>query len=391
MKQLVVITGIVMGLGCVAGAAVPTWTRDPAVSVALGDEHSCALALSGHVYCWGRNFSGQLGDGTRTDRSRPTLVKGIDQISQLAAFGARTCATRRDGAVYCWGSVGGFLNDGTTPVFGKSAPREWDRDTPQPVIGLAEVTQVALGAEHLCALLRNGTVRCWGRNADGQLGDGTRELRRSPVKVVDLDHVTQLALGVSHSCALLTDGTARCWGANEGGQLGDRTTQSRTKPTEIPDFGAITQLAVSGSSACGLLKNGTVRCWGWNAHGQLGDGTAQNHGIPKAVHGIDTVRELVLGAGFGCARLADRTTWCWGDNGHGQVAADRERERSLVPVQIPMTGSVALGRPGQIEGGHVCALLDYGQVSCWGRNDQGQLGRGTVGEPGAPARVDWPR
>jgi alpha-tubulin suppressor-like RCC1 family protein len=99
----------------------------------------------------------------------------------------------------------------------------------------------------------------------------------------------------------------------------------------------------------------------------------------------------VLGAGFGCARLTDRTTWCWGDNGHGQVATDRERERSLVPMQIPVSGSVALGRPGQTEGGHVCALLDYGQVSCWGRNDQGQLGRGTVGEPGAPARVDWPR
>src|SRR4051812_45951368 len=112
VKPISFMMGIVMAVGGVAHAAAQLWTHDPAVSVVLGDDHSCALTLSGRVYCWGRNYSGQLGDGTRSDRSRPTLVQGIDQISQLAAFGARTCATRRDGTVFCWGSVGELLNDG---------------------------------------------------------------------------------------------------------------------------------------------------------------------------------------------------------------------------------------------------------------------------------------
>jgi alpha-tubulin suppressor-like RCC1 family protein len=361
---------------------------DPVVSIALGDEHACGLTRGGRVHCWGRNYSGQLGDGTREDRARPVLV-AIDQVAQVAAFGARTCAVKRDGTVFCWGSVGGLLADGAQPVFGQAGRESWDRVTPSPIAGLSGITQIALGGEHLCALERKGTVRCWGANGDGQLGDGTQVSRAMPTAIAGLKNVVELALGVSHSCALDDGGTVRCWGGNEGGQLGDRTNLTRTRPTAIPEFGGVAQLAVSGSSACARLGNGTVRCWGWNGHGQLGDGTTQNHPIPKAVYGLTGVREIVLGADYGCARSADGAVWCWGDNGRGQLG-DPTRDRSLVPVKVPARGRmVALGRPGQIASGHACAVHDYGHVSCWGRNDHGQLGRGVSGARGVPAWVVW--
>ena len=383
--------GLAMGASTVVAGAAARPAADRVVSVALGDEHGCALTLGGTVRCWGRNSSGQLGDGTRQDRARPTLVSGLSEVAQLAAFGARTCATRRNGTVLCWGSVGGLLADGAVPVFNQAPSEAWDRTAPQPVAGLTDVAQIAIGGEHLCALLRDGSVRCWGYNADGQLGDGTQVARAQPVRVPKLGRVTQLALGVSHSCALLADGGVRCWGANEGGQLGDRTTTGRLLPTPIPEFAGIAQLSASGSAVCARLANGTARCWGWNTHGKLGDGTTRSHAIPMSVHDLEGIREIILGSGHGCALRPDRTVWCWGDNSKGQLG-NRERERSLIPMQVALTGNVVgLASAGQVEGDHACALLDLGQIVCWGRNDHGQLGRGSVGPRDLPALVDWPR
>jgi alpha-tubulin suppressor-like RCC1 family protein len=358
-------------LSATSVAAGPPSLGDRPVQVVLGEEHSCALTAAGGVRCWGRNYSGQLGDGTREDRAVAQPVIGLQDVTQLAAFGARTCAARRDGTVWCWGG---------------------DRTIPERLPGLRDVAEIQLGALHACARGRDGSVRCWGRNSDGQLGDGTTRPRPRPTRVagLGLHRAVQLALGTSHSCALLDDTTVRCWGSNEGGQLGDSTVVGRTRATPIPEFSSVVELAASGSATCARLHNGTVRCWGWNPEGQLGDGTQVNHGIPKAVYGLGGVRGIALGSSYGCALLGDRTVRCWGDNALGQLT-DERRDRSLVPAPIAnFTAALSLGAAGQIHGGHVCAIAASGHVRCWGKNDHGQLGQGNFSEQARPGRVLWP-
>jgi alpha-tubulin suppressor-like RCC1 family protein len=205
-----------------------------------------------------------------------------------------------------------------------------------------------------------------------------------------LARAVQLVVGTSHGCALLDDATVRCWGSNEGGQLGDSSLVNRTRATPVPEFSEVAELAASGSATCARLKNGTVRCWGWNPEGQLGNGTKVNHSIPKAVYGLSGVRTIALGSSYGCALMSDRTVRCWGDNSLGQLGDDA-RDRSLIPVELPtLTAGLGLGKAGQIHGGHACAVVAPGRVECWGKNGHGQLGQGKFSDHARPGRVLWP-
>jgi alpha-tubulin suppressor-like RCC1 family protein len=339
---------------------------DPVRAVVLGDEHSCALRVSGTVACWGRNFSGQLGDGSREDRAEPVAVIGLDGVQQLAAFGARTCAVRRDGALLCWGHVEGIAGHARSP-------EGWDATTPRTVDGLGPIAEIALGADHACARDVHGGVRCWGKNDHGQLGDGTQRARSTPVRVAGLPAVKMLALGTSHSCALGDDGSVYCWGANEGGQVGDGSRHDRARATKLHDFAGTVQLVASGASTCARLGNGTARCWGWNSEGQLGDGTRQGHSVPKAVRGLEQAVEIALGATTGCARHGDGSVECWGED--AQIASEADDRRSLSPVaRVDLPRVSALARAGQIAAAHQCVVEASALVRCWGKNDHGQLG-----------------
>jgi alpha-tubulin suppressor-like RCC1 family protein len=385
------LVGILLCVLAAPAAGDPSPAEDPVAQLALGDEHACARTRSGQVRCWGRNLSGQLGDGTREDRAIASVPVALDQIVQIAAFGAKTCAVRRDGSVFCWGATGALTGgaDGRRPTFGMSSADEFDDLTPHRVTRLPGAVEIAIGGEHLCARTSHGAVWCWGANDEGQLGSGDLQPRMAPERVAGLEHAVQLALGVAHSCALLSHGAVACWGANEGGQLGDSTLDRRLRPTSIRDFAEVAQVAADGGSTCARLRNGTVRCWGWNQAGQLGDGTRKNHAIPKAVYGLAAVTDLSLGGSHGCA-VSGGAVRCWGDNARGQLG-DRALEGSLVPVLVAAVPAQALGAAGQLTGGHTCTVSLAGQAICWGQNDRGQLGHGTFGEPGAPHAIAWPR
>ncbi len=195
-----------------------------AIGVAAGRFHTCALMSDGTVKCWGQNSNGQLGDGTTTNQLVPVSVVGLGGTAVSITAGIfHTCVLMSDGTMRCWGrNVNGQLGDGTTT----------QRNTPTTVIGLGgTATAIAATSLHTCALMSDGTMRCWGRNSNGQLGDGTTTQRNTPTTVIGLGGTAaSISMGTDHTFAVMSDGTVKCWGRNDSGQLGDGTTTRRTTP-----------------------------------------------------------------------------------------------------------------------------------------------------------------
>ena len=282
-----------------------------------------------------------------------------------------TCAVRSDGSVWCWGrNRNGQLGDGT-------ATRHL---TPVQVKGLTGVIQVAAGYEDTCAVRSDGTVWCWGDNGEGEIGDGTHNAALTPVEVPGLTGVRQVSAGWWFNCALRTDGTVWCWGEIVPSLV----------PVQVTGLsGVVAQVAAGEGHVCARLESGAVLCWGWNAFGQLGDGTTVSRSQPAPVVGLPgPVTWIKAGAGHTCVRRADGTVWCWGYNGVGQLGDGTLTER-LTATRSLVTGAVAVNvGTGDLYNGFTCARTHAKTVTCWGAGSFGQLGDGTTTTSRAtPARV----
>ena len=283
-----------------------------AVSAAARGHHVCLLTRSGAVRCWGSNDSGEIGDGTTDSTCQPQDVAGLS--SGVAAIGAgvdHSCAVMEDGSVRCWGgNAQGQLGDGTTE----------SRLTPVQVIGISDAIAVAAGGEFTCALIRRDGVMCWG--AGGRLGDGSDQLSPSPVNVAGLGSgVSAISAGTSHACALTTTGGVMCWGDWGSGGLGvSETWVSGVTPTHVVGLtSGVVAIAAGGSHTCAILAGGGMRCWGGNADGNVGDGTNDDRLLPVEVVGIEGGAALVAAGGaHTCAVVGDQRM-CWGANGSGQL------------------------------------------------------------------------
>src|SRR5437660_1444074 len=196
-----------------ASAQVSTFV-DRITSISTGVSHTCAVTARMAAYCWGADSSGQLGDGTTSDRSRPLPVGGSLKVAALSAGHLHTCAVDRTLGAFCWGrNVSGQLGNGNTA----------DSTMPVPVVQFNSDVLAALSAgfSHTCGVATNRVANCWGFNGDGELGDGTFTQRSSPGRVTGGLVFATVSAGESHTCGITTAAAAYCWGDPQSGKLGN--------------------------------------------------------------------------------------------------------------------------------------------------------------------------
>lgn len=359
--------------------------------IAAGPRHTCSVR-GGQIFCWGINGNGELGDGTFLPSYNPTEVNGIfSGATKVVTNGIMTSDTRDkerscaivSGAAKCWGfqtGSGELGNGGSTP----SA-------VPVDVTGLGSgVTDIDIsdyGTPGFACAVQSGAAKCWGDNSSGQLGNGTTTSSLVPVTVTGLSSdVISIATGSAHACAVLgTTGSVKCWGLNNIGQLGDGTINNSLVPVAVSGIGdgsGATKVSVGYRHSCALVS-GVVKCWGHNNYGQLGDGTNTNSsvpvtavGLPPGVKDIAAAGDGVGGSALTCAIDSLGAVKCWGENSMGQVGDGTATSRNS-PVQV--VGLTTGFSQVSVSPGTACALKSTGQSYCWGNNTSGQLGLGWGG------------
>ncbi len=362
-------------LTCRADCTVETTLCTGWVAVAAGTSHTCAIRPDGVVRCWGRNEYGQLGNGLYETSAEPVTVTGLDAAVTLAAGRNHTCAVVADGSAWCWGENNvGQLGDGTTT----------DSPVPVPVSDLTGV--VGLSASHqdgvTCAVDDQGVGYCWGHNSDGQLGNDTNTDTDSavPLQVSLTSPLRKISVGSSYACAVHENGDVSCWGYNWCGRIGPGP-DGATPPTTVAGVSAVVDLAAMAAHTCAVDEFGDVWCWGCDgiagSEGLLGRGYSIIDSSPDKVLYIDNAKTISGGMRNACALRENGSVWCWGGYRLGNGTA--VESRLPVPV-IGLEDATALS--GGL--GHYCALRDDHSLACWGNSGNGELG------PGAPWDGDVP-
>ncbi|MFT7624241.1 MAG: alpha-tubulin suppressor-like RCC1 family protein, partial [Myxococcota bacterium] len=366
------------------------------IDMALGEAHTCGVSADGRVFCFGVNSDGQLGLGAAGPGAATTPTDiGLANAVAVGAGASHSCAVLADGTARCWGNnESGQLGVGLTANVVKTPTLVTTGDPAAPVT-LERVVDIDASTDHGCALLADGELRCWGANTAGELGIGgaAESIVATKVTVLKgLSHLTGLARHSKHSCAVLSDGSGRCWGANDAGQVG--ATPTPAAPVTVLDGlskGRVLDVQPGGSHTCALEVGGKVLCWGSNSEGQLGAIVGDTH-LPVEVVLPSAAREVATGGRHSCAVLSTGDVWCWGANDRGQLGDDGNTEPAFLPSPVDgMTGPGSLAALSLIAGeDHTCAIVaGQGQFSarCWGANTWLQLGSAAGGDQNTPQPV----
>jgi len=351
---------------------VASFLAHPAYSqrVENGSEHTCSLSRIGHLYCWGSNQYGQIGGGSEGGAQIvPLRIDVGSEIREVAVGGEHTCALDVQGGVFCWGRDDqGQLGDG---IFGPN------RGTPAYVDGLSEgVKSVAAGYEHTCAMLTSGDVYCWGYFDSGALGS---IYRATPYLVANVGaDALRISAGGHHTCVLRADASVSCWGNNSAGQLGFVGPASGAPGATVSGLpGGALDIDVGYRHTCALVVGGLVYCWGDDQRGQLGDGSSGgSRSSPAAVNGlVNAAVQLAAGYLHTCMTDIVGDAFCWGYDDEGQLGDGQVGPDRSVPERILLDDSISV-RSVSAGGYHSCALLGDDTVMCWGKDDKAQLGDG---------------
>jgi alpha-tubulin suppressor-like RCC1 family protein len=360
-----------------ARSAVTAVVKDAVTGISAGDNHACAVFSNGAVKCWGSNTYGQLGDGTTIDSPVPVAVTGITGAIAVSAGGTHSCALLAKGEIKCWGvDNSGELGTGSFSTYSA---------TPMSVVGISTATAISAGEDHSCALLEGGSVSCWGYNAFGQLGDGTKNASPTPLALSGIAGAIAVGAGNEHSCALLSSGKIKCWGYNGHGQLGDGTTADSLTPVEVIGIANAVKLSAGGLFTCAARKSGAVSCWGLGDVGELGNGSTSDSDTPVVVADISNAAGISAGRFHACALIGGGKVFCWGTGENGQLG-NGASVNSSTPVAV--AGAVGVTAGAVDAGGSLtCVLLSTGSALCFGANNDGQLGNGGGAGSSTPVAV----
>ncbi len=395
-------------------------------SVSGGGSHAVALKSDGTVWVWGNNTNGQLGDGTTVQRISPVQAKGAGGAGTLNLYTVVPTLTALSPA---YGTVGdiitltgsnfvlfpsgnsvkfttsggtanGYVISATGTTLKVMVPANTITGDVTVSIGANSSSplpftfhirpQSAAAGSHTLALKNDGTVWAWGKNNNGQLGDGTLIDRSTPVQVGGLNSIVSVAGGSGYSVALKSDGTVWTWGDNTGSRLGvtTATTQQKT-PVQISGLSGILAISTGGSHTLALKSDGTVWGWGQNSYGQAGKDVTTTVSPPVQLIGLRGIIALAAGDSHSLALKNDGTVWGWGLNSNGQLG-DGTTKQSFTPVQVKGAGGAGvladiIAVTGA--GSHSVALKSDGTVWAWGLNSSGQLGDGTTTDSATPVQV----
>ncbi len=343
-----------------------------------GGTNICGVSLAGDVYCWGANTHGSVGDGTTMDAGYPVQIArglGLQLPYSEGEYnaGAHTCALDTTGRAYCWGrNESGELGDGS--------PNQFWQALPVPVAGGHVFSSVRAGNAHTCAVATSGDAYCWGDNNSGQLGrdtlTGTCTLSSGnrcsdwPILVASGLKFAQVSAGsFDHSCGVTMMGDAYCWGQDGWGQLGianppdtcqadGGATVPCSRAPRLVDGGMVFRSVKAGwGYTCGITAAGDGYCWGLGTSGQLGNGSYTSSTVPVKVTGGLAFADVQAGNGVACGLTTSGRVYCWGAGWFGATPG-------LVPWQVVFS-SLAVGG-NNTGGGHVCALTIDSDVYCWG-------------------------
>jgi len=359
------------------------------LGVEADNAFNCAMDTARGIWCWGANYSGQLGIEPFRNIENPSPVNSATDWTNFAAGGSFACALKSAGALFCWGSnYYGQLGAGLTV--------DLYTYMSYPVQEYGEASDWALvsgGGQHACAVKSDDTAYCWGYGNSGQLGRGGIGDSNSPVQATGSGY-DDIAAGYNFSCATTTGGALWCWGEGSNGQMGNGTyTWQNLSPVQ-ESTGSTAWESVAGGAwhACAIRTNDQLWCWGSDNYGQVGIGTSgDNHNTPQHVTAQgDSWAVAAAGYYHTCAIKNDGTLWCWGRDYNGQLGNATYAEKFADPQQA---GTAADWVDVTCGSDHSCAIKADGSLWCWGANYNSQLGIPGVLGATIPVQVgiayDW--